>query len=49
MLVVLVTPAVLMIGALLLERLERKVFMPRRPKAPRLSTSDIGATAEHDG
>lgn len=43
MLVVLVIPAVLMIGALLMERLERMVFRPSRPKAPDLSTSDVEA------
>jgi hypothetical protein len=42
-LVVLITPAVLMIGALLLEWLERKVFTPLQPRAPLVSTSDIDA------
>ncbi len=40
MLIVLITPAVLMIGALLLEWLERKVFTPHQPRA---STSDTDA------
>jgi hypothetical protein len=43
-LVVFALPAVLMIGVLLLERLERRVFMPPRPKTSSVSTSDTDAT-----
>jgi hypothetical protein len=42
-LVVLVMPAVLMIGAKLLERWERQVFMSPHPRARRVSTSDVDA------
>jgi hypothetical protein len=44
MLVVLVIPAVVMIGALLMERLERKVFTAPHSKAPGMSTNDIEAS-----
>ena len=43
MLVVLVMPAVLMIGAILVEGWERKVFMSRQPRARLMSTSDVDA------
>lgn len=43
MLIVLVLPAIMMIGALLLERLEHTVFRPSNPPAPRMSTSDTDA------